>query len=290
MSQPRPDTPPPVPPTRPPPLQPDYNTTGRICLRCTYELTGLPPAGSCPECGTPIVHSLRGNLLLFSAPEYVARLHLGTVLIITGTITQFVAMLAAFALAASTGLAAAAGGTVGGIWLPLEALVNMAAVAASLVFFAGWWLFSQADPAYLARNDGGTARRLVRATTAAAAALTLLQTTLAWIAIPGGLSIAAVVSLLGVVLWTVQYFASMVYIAWLAPRLPDQSAQAWAKMLLWLGPLLFTVGCLVLFIGPVVAVVLYIMLMDMLRRDLKRIRAQQAFIHSQSGTPGLSPQ
>ena len=46
--------------------------------------------------------------------------------------------------------------------------------------------------------------------------------------------------------------------------------------MMWLGPLLFTVGALCIGLGPLVAVVLYWNMLDWVRRDLKRIRAEQA--------------
>jgi hypothetical protein len=47
------------------------------CLRCGYNLRGLKIDGLCPECGAPIARSLHGNLLGYSAPEYVAKLQAG---------------------------------------------------------------------------------------------------------------------------------------------------------------------------------------------------------------------
>lgn len=50
------------------------------CINCSYNLRGLIPELSCPECGIPICESLRGDLLRFSDPRLIRRLQLGVAL------------------------------------------------------------------------------------------------------------------------------------------------------------------------------------------------------------------
>ncbi len=45
-----------------------------MCLKCGYNLRGLVSSGACPECGTSTGLSLRGNLLRFGDPAWVASL------------------------------------------------------------------------------------------------------------------------------------------------------------------------------------------------------------------------
>ncbi len=44
------------------------------CLKCGYNLRTLPLAGRCPECGVPVERTMRGDLLRFSDPKWVAGL------------------------------------------------------------------------------------------------------------------------------------------------------------------------------------------------------------------------
>lgn len=41
------------------------------CLRCAYPLPDLSPAAVCPECGTPVEHTLRGDRLAAADPAYL---------------------------------------------------------------------------------------------------------------------------------------------------------------------------------------------------------------------------
>ena len=43
------------------------------CRRCGYNLRTLAEAGRCPECGSPVGLSTRGNFLQFADPDWVAR-------------------------------------------------------------------------------------------------------------------------------------------------------------------------------------------------------------------------
>lgn len=58
------------------------DATGRLdqdlpCLRCGYNLRGLAPDGSCPECGTAIGRSAHGDMLRFCDPVWVSKLARG---------------------------------------------------------------------------------------------------------------------------------------------------------------------------------------------------------------------
>jgi uncharacterized membrane protein len=81
-----------------------------------------------------------------------------------------------------------------------------------------------------------------------------------------------VAELASVAVWLVWYFAAMKYLRWLTPRIPNQKAHDRAKRLMWLGPVLCLVLCV---IGGLVALVLYYHLLDWIRKDLRQIRMAQ---------------
>jgi hypothetical protein len=243
------------------------------CIQCGYDLTGLPESGQCPECGTPVEHSLRGMLLRNSSPQYVGKLHRGVFLVVTVILLQL--LIGILAMAAAI-IAGARGGALP-MWV--QVLSQIVTLALSVVLLVGWWLFSEPDPRYTGADDGSTARKIVRATVAIYAASTLFSfaATFALTTTAGGtvvLGIAAIASIVGVLAWSVQYFASMLYVRWLAHRIPNEKTRRRAKLLLWLGPVLLTFGLLLIGLGPLIALVLYWNLLDQVRKDLKAIRQQ----------------
>jgi len=151
----------------------------------------------------------------------------------------------------------------------------------SLMSLVGWWWLSSPDPAYSGSNDGSTARKVVRATVIINAAGTFLPLIFGkanpavlaqgGLAAPGA-ALSAAASIASTIAWVVWFFAAMRYLQWLAPRLPNVRVLERAKLMMWLGPVLYTVGMLFCGIGPLVALVLYYNLLDWVRNDLKAIR------------------
>jgi hypothetical protein len=271
--------PPSVPPSAvssAPPADTELIAEDRPCLACGYNLRGLPRGENCPECGQPIARSLQGNLLRFSSPEYIATLHRGTIIVqaslILMVIISVAGIIAVFAVAAAAGPAGAN---------KVQPYVNAANAVLYAMSLVGWWLLSSADPAFVGSENGATARKVVRATVAINAvgqAVTFI------VGVPGTAAflrgkpltgsdvILLIVSLAAGVAWIVGYFASMRYIGWLAPRFPSERIRDRAKMLMWLGPVLYIFGC---GIGQIVLLVLYYNLLDWIRNELKRIRGEQ---------------
>jgi len=222
----------------------------------------------------PIAHSLRGPLLRFCSDEYLAVLHRGVFQIQTAIIIQ---ILVAFLIGGTAMMMPAALNNVqfvGGI-------VNV--VVAGMLFY-GWWQFSELDPGYTGQDTGTNARKVVRASVVVGGTASLFSVAVSFVS-PGVASFspasgigmltiaAGVVSMIANV---VQYFSSMLYIQWLARRIPNEKAQKRAKKLMWLGPVLMTVGILLAGLGPVIALVLYWNLLDWVRKDLKAARSRES--------------
>ncbi len=238
-----------------------------ICLPCGYNIHGLPREGRCPECGTPITRSLQGNLLRYSSPAYLATLNRGVFLILAAIAAQVICVVGGWILIA---------------WLTAKGwtdvarvsglLLSTASTGISVVSLIGWWLFSAPDPTFVGSGGGTTARKVVRATVAAAAVLTAMVTvadTLATSSAPSGTAAGDI--LLGVV-QAIKFFAAMLYLRWLAPRFPDAVIDARARLLMWLCPVLVTVGTLLCLIGPIIALVLYWSLLNSVQNEISRIR------------------
>ena len=265
---------PPAPPTSPQEARgPNLAHHDIPCLRCGYNLRGLSEDGVCPECGAPVARSLVGDLLVYSSPDYKASLHRGVALILMAIIAEILLVVA------SVGVAVTAGMGVAGSMGALPALLQVASLAASIALVAGWWMFSAPDPAMLGSKKGDTPRKIVRIVLVIQLASTLVST--AAQTVPASLNNplnAGLVYGLGIastIAFIVGFFAQMLYVKWLAPRLPSERVFKRAGTLLWLGPVLYTVGALLLLLGPLIALVLYWNMLDWVRKDLKRIRAEQ---------------
>lgn len=259
------------PTTAPPPgvADIDLSSTDLGCIRCGYNLRGLSPEGACPECGAPIAQSLQGDLLEFSSPEYLSSLHRGVVVVLAAIIAQILLMFAAI------------GAGVGGAGLGLQTLLQLAGTGVALALVVGWWWFSAPDPAMLGRDKGDTPRRIVRITLIASLVATLLQTAAgisatSTVTPAGGTGMVIMAAgILALIAGVVGYFAQVLYVRWLARRIPSQKIEKRASTLLWLGPVLYTFGLLLLGLGPLIALVLYWNMLEWVRKDLKRIRAGQ---------------
>lgn len=258
---------------------PQATSEGCLCLNCGYDLAGLSAEDRCPECGSPVERSLRGAMLIYSSPEYLKKLHTGLFLIQLGIIltvllTVVGAFVGIFAAAAGFGAAPGGGGAAAGTAVNAFTLASsLLGIGVAFVSLAGWWLFTTPDPALSQQETGKSARLWVRGAVVARAAMSVVQLVapFALAALP---FVAILLGLVGAIVWAVQFFAAMLYLRWLAPRLPSGDVDRRAKRFMWLGPLLYIVGSLII-IGPLIALILYYNLLDDVRKRLKRIRQDQ---------------
>jgi hypothetical protein len=245
-------------------------TESRPCIRCAYDLKGLLSSGNCPECGTPVERSLRGDLIAYSDEAYQQQLLRGVTLIMAGILLSMISVFVAFAL----GALLRSGSSI---------LVLISSLVASAISYYGYYLYSSPDPGQLSTNRGEQPRRILRIALVVAIVanlaqfgLTLLSPAVALPASPAagfrglsGLQLAA--SLAGGVAWLVQFFAVMLYTKWLAPRIPSERVFNRAKLLIWLGPLLGVLFFCVL--APLIALIMYYNMFSWIRKDLVAIRA-----------------
>jgi hypothetical protein len=102
------------------------------CLKCGYNLRGLPLDGRCPECGTAIGRSTYGNALRFSEPAWVRQLAGGARWILWGNLyVVAAAFLAQIAL-------------LGGM---SYATTSWSIMIPGLVWLVGCWKLTTPDPA-----------------------------------------------------------------------------------------------------------------------------------------------
>lgn len=266
-------SPSPYPPVVVPPGTVEADQT---CSRCSYNLRGLPTDGRCPECGTPVADSLRGILLGYASPEYLATIHSGLRIVLAAILVMVVL----------TVLTVAGAFLFGGsreVQVILQGLIFLNALAAII----GYWRYTEPDLGYVGRESPRAARKVVRVAVAIQAIASAVSPILLLMGAPTALGmpppgastalitmivLAALATLVSTCAFAVQFFATMRYTRWMGERVPDFYIISRTRTYVWLLPLLYVVGSCVA-IGPLIALVLYWNLLERLAKHLKAIRA-----------------
>ena len=261
-------------------LAPDLGRDNVYCVRCGYNLRGLEPDGRCPECGTHIERSLRGNMLLYSDSSYLESLSRGALLIMIANISAISAVLLVIIASIFVTIRTAGAGAPLQIVESIFSLVDIGLTAVGIV---GYWFFSRPDPMYIGRNDGSTARKILRISVLVAGGLWMANAVLNLF--PGSNAVinaniyllVAQISLF--VVWLVaictQFFSMMLYILWLAPRIPSRATEKRCKLDLWLLPVLYVVGFPCVMLGPLITMIIYIVLLYQLRSLFQTVMHSQ---------------
>ncbi len=249
------------------------------CVSCGYNLLGLRTHVVCPECGIPVSRSMLGDLLEFASIEYVSKLYRGAQTVVGGILLYVIVMIVSLALAVLTVSAGMSAAMMSAIQLGTQIM----ALGATVAIAVGWWWLSEPNPAAIDPSSGSTSRQFVRVAAGITVLFAVLQSAVGMVlqsgmnpATPGGTQVglmgfAVLISLAGLVVFAVSYFSQMAYLKWLAPRFPNEWVFKRAKLMLWLGPVLYVVGAFCIGLGPLVALILYYNLVTRVRADLKGI-------------------
>ena len=253
---------------------------GYACRRCGYALAGLSVAGVCPECGLEVAASTGGSLLEHASPEYLRVVHRGLMVGEWATIGVVGAAVApvAFRMLGMSDATAVALGDLGSVLVAGAAL-------------AGWWMVAAPEPR---RGMFGTGRGRGEARALRMLAAAGLGLAVAGFVGPFALRAAGRVfeaeairgplNLLRLGAFAGMFVASTRVIRGLARRVPNARVARWATTLLWLCPVLSVVCALAMFAGPLMAMALYVVLIDDARGMLRRVRERAA---KESVTAGI---
>lgn len=238
------------------------------CIICGYDLKGLARDGVCPECGTSVEQSYLPDLLQNRSPEYLGQLRSGLSFVLNG-ILAYVCVVVLGIFSAFVSVTGA------------ELFLAFAGTACSIAILVGWWRLTTPDPGMPPEANAGLgARQIIRIAVCVQLAASIFglvpQFSTGQTLAPGMTAIVVlsmVLGLLSLVAWVAQFFAAMLYVRWLARRVPDQKLHNRAKRFMWLGPLLQTVGLLLIGLGPLIALVMYWNMLDVMRKHIKRMLA-----------------
>ncbi len=266
----------------------------RLCITCGFEIRGLPSDGKCPECGTSIEDSLRSGPLFFADPAYLRTIHCGTVIVLVSVGCKIIFPIGAPLIAA---LANPASGAGAGLVTAITAMF-VPWVGSSF----GWWLLAAPDPGLKETIRDGRIRRLARALSAvigvAAAAALPFSFAGGAQASPFGSTawVAGAALVVGFIVLGVWFFPAMMYLRGLGRRIPNVALRRRAGLMMWVMPLCWAgtmtwplgqtqlgrTSSAAIVLAPIMgillllSVVMYWNALDMLRKDLKRLRRSKA--------------
>ncbi len=97
----------------------------RSCIKCGYDINGLPSEGKCPECGTDVATTIKEPLLRYLGPSRMSGIQTGLQFMLAGLGTAIVAALGVF----------------GGFMRSSEsgALVALFLIPLFALYSFGWW-------------------------------------------------------------------------------------------------------------------------------------------------------
>jgi hypothetical protein len=216
-----------VEPASPPPSAPPP-----VCRKCGYNLTGLDGSTRCPECGTPVGISLKGNYLRFSHPRFMQMLARGAMLVVVG-ICQLILTYFCFVVLSITETVRED---------ILEWVMTASLLLLNALFVGGFWMLTARDPSGIGEDTYGRSRMIVRVTLLITLLISLayqffiMATESRLISRPLAESplLLIVMPLIGYFSSGIGLLAQLQYLGKLARRIPSISIVSWADGLKYL--------------------------------------------------------
>lgn len=266
----------------------------------------------------PIERSLRGQSLEASSPGYIRVLRRGAMIAIAGTAT-FVLYIAGLVLVAVAMEARFLGLTAESARL----LTQLLGVGWASIGLVGWWMLTMPDPVVHAAGEAtGQARQqrrdmrtrrvlrvllVISITSSLLGLLVVLVPALAktgWSALSGQIQItpATVWSpemIVALSMWVLmvlcefaRFFMQWLYMRSLAQRIPSQALATRATRCMWIVPLGWTVGWLVVGLGPIYATWYQARTLGLFVREFRLVLERQSKGVEQPGVepPGIQSQ
>ncbi len=194
-----------------------------LCSHCGYNLRGLLSEGRCPECGTEVARSLRGDLLAAADPAWLERLIRGHLYVTIGYVGFFLFVVAVPTMLGwvRLGLRVAGGSGIPGV---VSSVVNLIGIAGSLTLvLTGVVGITSLDPRLSLTEEPMVLRRIARGAAIAALLVAVSDCSLQFSSMMGrgvDLIITIVSSATLMVASAFTLVAASLYLARLCERIP----------------------------------------------------------------------
>jgi hypothetical protein len=193
------------------------------CIQCGYNLRTLQREAKCPECGSEVARSIRGDWLQYSDPEWLSKIIRGLSVMLA---MVALGMCLTFVVPAGMALGEAVGGEAGSLISALAPIAGgVAFVAVGIGMIVGLGLFTASEPNRASAASGVCTRILVMGCASVSIVAELASVFLEQH------PISLVVAALGAVAALCSCAAVLLHVRRLALRIPDESAAASAWLL-----------------------------------------------------------
>jgi hypothetical protein len=251
------------------------------CVHCGNPLRGYRMELSCSGCGTPAAVSMAQPTLAEASPEYLKSLAQGLLSIIIAIITLFVLGIVNVVVMFTYPS------------MVFNVAFQLVVMTIGLIQHTGYLKLANAG---LSEDDYPAIHqttRVIRIVTGIIIALLLVSTPFAIIWVlntpvglppsnakptPGqmlGLLVTGAIGLLMMVFVLIRFIYVMRLFRWLFGRASDQSMVQQTKLYVWLLPVLATVGLCLLGLGPLGALIAYVVMLVQMRQHVVSAISQQ---------------
>lgn len=246
------------------PMSRSFDAQGRVdidqpCLGCGYNLRGQLPDGQCTECGLSVERSLQSDRLSFAAPQWVGGLRKGMNWVVIAIFSSICVTVLAILLSVVVEFANASnqlntihtstttttsGGVTyttttsssvsqgmfdpGPLWMRLT--LGAMGITLSLMFLYAVWHLTQPEPD---RLINAKSRKTTRWTIIPAYIISILATPFSIMSQVQAQMVSGAMQLIALLLLSVGFPASLLYLRHLARRVPDYGLAKQTTIVFW---------------------------------------------------------
>ncbi|MFN0137379.1 MAG: hypothetical protein ACKVS9_14845 [Phycisphaerae bacterium] len=205
----------------------------RSCRQCGYNVRGLHVDRQCPECGTAVAVSARGDGLEFCEPKWVRKVSLGAGMLIVGPLLALLAIIGFLAFAVLiVMLLGNRSGNADPLFTFAVCTLPVAFLGGTFISYSGMWYVTAREPLAFESRQRSNSRTVVRLGLVMAIVSPVLQLIASNTTLPRAVEVLLI--LVNIPIALIGLYAVRQYYRWigeLARRLADAALESRCRML-----------------------------------------------------------